>query len=79
MIKSGRHISILIVSEIDGFTGKRASVSSSVSSAPSETSLNTPRHGQTMDHTAIKASEDMDVDEDEAVMTVTLKDVVHAA
>jgi len=32
-----------------------------------------------MDHTVIKASEDMDVDEDEAVMTVTLKDVVHAA
>ena len=50
-----------------------------MSSAPSETSLKTPRHGETMDHTAIKASEDMDVDEDEAVMTVTLKDVVHAA
>jgi hypothetical protein len=32
-----------------------------------------------MDNTAIKASEDMDVDEDEAVMTVTVKDVVHAA
>lgn len=50
-----------------------------MSSAPSETSLNTPRHGQTMDHTVIKASEDMDVDEDEAVMTVTVKDVIYAA
>lgn len=32
-----------------------------------------------MDHTVIKASEDMDVDEDEAVMTVTVKDVIYAA
>ena len=32
-----------------------------------------------MDNTEIKTSEDMEVDDDEAVMTVTLKDVVHAA
>ena len=32
-----------------------------------------------MDNTEIKTSEDMEVDDDEAVMTVTLKDVVRAA